>query len=157
MAATWKIPSLRQVAPFALAFVVVTAVVLLGPAIDPGLSTFWHRTVVSQATRDSPFSIWGQTSLGGLHVAVEALTVAFAIAIAFVPRWRSLRQVAALGAAAMIAVELCLDHWFYLYIPWFFPLLVLALALGPEVRVRREEETEQSGEVETQPVAAASA
>jgi uncharacterized BrkB/YihY/UPF0761 family membrane protein len=88
---------------------------------------------------------------------VEALTVAFAIAIAFVPRRRSLRQVAALGAAAMIAVEVCLDHWFYLYIPWFFPLLILALALGPEVRVRREEETEQVGEVETRPVVAASA
>ena len=24
----------------------------------------------------------------------------------------------------MIAVELTADHWFYLYIPWFFPFLL---------------------------------
>jgi Glycosyltransferase family 87 len=138
---------LRQVVPFTIALVVVTAILLAWPAIDPGLSTFWHRTVASQAGRDSPFSIWGQTSLGGLHVAVEVLTAVFAIAIAFVPRRRDLRQVAALGAAAMIAVEVCLDHWFYLYIPWFFPLLIVALALGPELRARRQEETDEQVEV----------
>jgi Glycosyltransferase family 87 len=138
---------LRQVVPFTIALVVVTAILLAWPAIDPGLSTFWHRTVASQAGRDSPFSIWGQTSLGGLHVAVEVLAAMFAIAIAFVPRRRDLRQVAALGAAAMIAVEVCLDHWFYLYIPWFFPLLIVALALGPELRARRQEETDEQVEV----------
>ena len=30
----------------------------------------------------------------------------------------------------MIGVELTLDHWFYLYIPWFLPFLIVALALG---------------------------
>ena len=27
----------------------------------------------------------------------------------------------------MIAVQLGIEHWFYLYIPWFFPLVMLAL------------------------------
>jgi hypothetical protein len=144
------LPSLQPVALFTLAFVAVGALVLVGPAVDPGLATFWHRTFSSQANRDSPFSIWGQADLGGLHLAVEALTVALAIAVAFLPRRRNLRQVAALGAAVTIAVELCLQHWFYLYIPWFFPLLVVALALTPETRVKRIEQPEQVGEAEPQ-------
>ena len=123
-------PPPRAVALFAIAFGAVTALVLAGPAVDPGLGTFWHRTFSSQANRDSPFSIWGQASLGGLHVVVEGLTLLLAVTVAFTPRRRTLRQVAALGAAVTIAVELCLHHWFYLYIPWFFPLLLLALAIG---------------------------
>ena len=35
-------------------------VVMLWPAIDPGLHTFYDRTIAYQAGRDSPFSIWGQ-------------------------------------------------------------------------------------------------
>jgi hypothetical protein len=35
--------------------------------------------------------------------------------------------VAALGAAVIIAVELTAEHWFYLYIPWFFALLLTGL------------------------------
>jgi hypothetical protein len=27
----------------------------------------------------------------------------------------------------MIAVQLGIDHWFYLYIPWFFGLVIVAL------------------------------
>ena len=42
----------------------VTALVLAGPAVGPRALTFWHRTIASQADRDSPFSIWGQASLG---------------------------------------------------------------------------------------------
>ena len=33
---------------------------MLWPAIDPGLHTFYDRTIAYQADRDSPFSIWGQ-------------------------------------------------------------------------------------------------
>ena len=128
-------PPWHELALFAIAFAAVSALVLAGPAVDPGLGTFWHRTFSSQANRDSPFSIWGQASLGGLHVVVEVLALALAIAVAFTPRRRTLRQVAALGAAVTIAVELCLHHWFYLYIPWFFPLLLVALAMG---EARRE-------------------
>ena len=40
---------------------------------------------------------------------------------------RGLVEVAALGAAVMIAFELCLTYWFYLYIVWFFPLVIVAL------------------------------
>jgi hypothetical protein len=124
-------PARRPTAVFLVVFTAAVALLLAGPAVDPGLSTFWERTISFQVGRDSPFSIWGQvSSLRWLHTAVKVFAVGLALGVAFVPRRRSMRQVAALGAAVMIAVELTADHWFYLYIPWFFPLLALALALG---------------------------
>ena len=39
--------------------------------------------------------------------------------------------VAALGAAVLIALQLTVTHWFYLYLVWFLPLLLIAL-LTPE-------------------------
>jgi hypothetical protein len=120
-----KAPSL-----FALGFVAVTVVVMLWPAIDPGLKVFYDRTIGAQTGRSSPFSIWGQAEwLEPLRVAILAGTGALALALAFVPRRKSLLQVAALSAALMIAVQLTLHHWFYLYIVWFFPLMLVALAL----------------------------
>jgi hypothetical protein len=64
-----------------------------------------------------------------LRVAILAATGVLAIALAFVPRKKSLLQVAALSAALMLGVQITLHHWFYLYIVWFFPLMLIALAL----------------------------
>jgi len=120
----------RKLALFAAGFAAVTVAAMLWPAIDPGLHTFYERTIAAQAGRSSPFSIWGQAeSLEPLRVAILAATGALAIALAFVPRKKSLLQVAALSAALMIAVQITLHHWFYLYIVWFFPLMLIALCL----------------------------
>jgi hypothetical protein len=112
-------------------FIVITVLALLWPAIDPGLETFYDRTIASQAGRDSPFSIWGQTSLEPIRIAILALTGIAAIAFAFIPRQKSLVQLAALSAALLILLQLTLHHWFYLYIVWFYPLLLIALAASP--------------------------
>jgi hypothetical protein len=121
----------RQVALFTVAFAATIAVMLVLPAIDPGLATFYDRTLKSQIDRTSPFSIWGQDpSLEWLQTAVKAFAVGLAILVAFVPRRRSLPQIVALAAAVMIAVELAAEHWFYLYIPWFYPLALPALAFS---------------------------
>ena len=66
----------------------------------------------------------GVTS-GGHLPAVRIL----AIVVAFRPGLRSTAQVAALAAAVVIASQLAVDHWFYLYIPWFCGLVFAALAL----------------------------
>ena len=63
--------------------------------------------------------------------------------VAFVPRRKSILQLAALTAAVLIGFELVLTHWFYLYIPWFFPFVAFAV-LAP-VR-RRQEAEEQAAE-----------
>ena len=123
----------RGAALFLLAFAFAIGVMLILPVLDPGLSGFYDRTVKSQIDRTSPFSIWGQDhSLEWLQTAVKALAVGLALAVAFVPRRRSLVQVAALAAAVMIAVELTAEHWFYLYIPWFAALVLPALAFSIE-------------------------
>jgi hypothetical protein len=118
----------RVVIPFAIAFAITILVVSLQALQDPGLSTFWHRTIAEQGGRDSPFSIWGQEpSLGWLQALVKASVVGLALLVAFRPRRRDHVTVAALGAAVMIGMELTVDHWFYLYIPWFLPFLLIAL------------------------------
>lgn len=121
--------ALRSPLLFTVAFLAAAALFLAHPAIDPGLGEFYDRTLGSQLDRVSPFSIWGQANLGWLHTIVKVATAALAVLVAFVPRTRSLTQVAALAGAVMIAVELTLEHWFYLYIPWFLPMLLLAIAV----------------------------
>jgi hypothetical protein len=130
----------RSALLFAAGFAVVTVLAMLWPTINPGLHTFYERTIAAQAGRSSPFSIWGQDeSLEPIRVAILAATGVLAIALAFVPRKKSLLQVAAFSAALMLGVQITLHHWFYLYIVWFFPLMLIALCLleptdepGPE-------------------------
>jgi hypothetical protein len=118
----------RVIWPFALAFAITIALAMAQTLLDPGLSTFWDRTIGNQAGRDSPFSVWGQEpSLGWLHAAVKVAAVGLALLVAFLPRRRDPVTVAALGAAVLIALQLTVDHWFYLYLPWFLPFLFVAL------------------------------
>jgi hypothetical protein len=123
------------VVSFVLAFIGISIAVMLWPAIDPGLHTFWDRTISYQADRNSPFSIWGQVDgIEPLRTGIFVLVAALAIAFAFWPRDKSLTQVAALGAALLIGAELTAEHWFYLYIVWFYPLLLVAMATVAERR-----------------------
>jgi hypothetical protein len=119
----------RTIALFTAAFLATAAFLLLWPAIDPGLHTFYNRTIAYQAGRSSPFSIWGQApSLKPLRIAILAATGLMSLAFAFVPKRKTLVQVAALSAALLISLQLTAQHWFYLYIVWFYPLLLVALS-----------------------------
>jgi hypothetical protein len=140
---------------FGAVFVSVCALLLVYPAVDPGLATTWERTIQSQLDRTSPFSIWGQVSwLQPLQTLLMIATVGLAAALALVPRKRALVQVSALSAAVIIATQLTLEHWFYLYIPWFFGMLMAAIApdsneetadAGPTAASRRVELGEPAG------------
>ncbi len=115
---------------FVLAFGIIIVLLMLWPAIDPGLHTFWDRTVAYQSGRDSPFSIWGQVpSLEPLRIAILVVTGLLAVALAVWPKRKSLVQVVALSAALLIAVQLTAQHWFYLYIVWFYPALLIGISL----------------------------
>jgi hypothetical protein len=118
----------RPLLLFAGGFAAASALLMLWPAIDPGLHTVYDRTIAYQQSRDSPFSIWGQVSIEPLRTALLAATAALSLLLAFRPRRKSPAQLAALCAALLIALQLTMQHWFYLYIVWFFPLLLLALA-----------------------------
>ncbi len=126
-----RLGEVRSIALFCLAFGAVLAATVLPLLPDGGLVEVYERTVAFQASRDSPFSVWGQAeSLGWLQTAVQVGTLALAVAVAFVPRRRSAIQVAALAAAVLVAVQLGVTHWFYLYIVWFAPLVFVALLAG---------------------------
>jgi Glycosyltransferase family 87 len=141
---------LRALALFGLALAGVGALAMLQTLLDPGLATFWDRTVEQQVDRESPFSIWGQEpGLEPLRTGLVVVTAGLAVLLAFAPRRRDPARVAALAAAVLIAVQITAEHWFYLYIVWFFPLLMAALAghrsvvgrdVSPPHQADREEE-----------------
>ncbi len=58
---------------------------------------------------------------------LQGAVIAVALGAAFLPARRGLMEVAALGAAILIALQLTLNYWLYPYIVWFFPLAVVAL------------------------------
>jgi hypothetical protein len=119
---------LRTVVPYVVAFL-VTALVVSLPILLRGenLGTVYDRTVGFQASRGSPFSIWGMYGLTTLQHVWQALAAGLAVAAAFLPRRRDIVGLAAMGAAVTIALQLGVTHWFYLYLVWFFPFLVVAL------------------------------
>ncbi len=116
---------------FVTGFALTAAVLLAWPAIDPGFHTVYDRTIAYQAGRASPFSVWGQVAgLEPLRIAILATAATLALLFAFRPKQKQLFQVAALGAALLIGVQLTMHHWFYLYIVWFYPLLLLGMTIS---------------------------
>ena len=123
------LPTRRKVARLALFAVAFAAVVVLTFALTvDDLGTFWDRTVGFQADRDAPFSIWGLYDLDALQRVAQGLAVLIAAGVALVPRRPEERvRLAALCAAVLVALQLAVTYWFYLYLVWFFPLVMLAL------------------------------
>ncbi|HXC45044.1 MAG TPA: hypothetical protein VNU24_00445, partial [Solirubrobacteraceae bacterium] len=128
----------RALALFALTFLLTVVLVSIPALTHDSLHTIYERTLVYQSKRESPFSVWGLYGssptgghylhwLGGLRDVVVGAGIALALALAVLPRRADLVGLAACAAAILIAVQLGIDHWFYLYIPWFFGLVMLAL------------------------------
>jgi Glycosyltransferase family 87 len=115
-------------------FVLATGVSFAVFLPSGGIREVWNHTLGYQLTRSDIFSIWAlHPSLAPLKVAVELGAVLLTLAVALRPRGpRTPAQVAALAAAVIIALQLPALHWFYMYIVWFLPLvLIAALAGGP--------------------------
>lgn len=132
----WPRPS--RIALYVGGFAAAIAAAMAPVVLSGDWHYFWRDTIVYQFDRPAPFSIWGlwggaqispPSSLQPIQRIAEAATVLFGISVMFFPRGeRSLLQVAALAAALVICVQLCLAYWFYLYIPWFFAPAIVALA-----------------------------
>ena len=131
----------RPLVLFALAFLATAAVLTIPLLPDGGFRELYDRSLGYQASRGSPFSVWGQApSLHALQTVTKVAAICLAAAFFFVPRDRSTTQLAALGAALVIVVQVTANHWFYPYAVWFAPLVLIAVFArerGPEPIVRR--------------------
>jgi hypothetical protein len=137
-------PTLVFAGAFLAATLAASSILLLEPNPVHAARVFWDRTLGWQIDRESPFSIWDwrqyHAGLPDLHLlqrVLEVLLLVGAVAVYFVPRRKSPLQLAALTAALLIGVELVLTHWFYLYLPWFFPFAAFAV-LAPAAEPVRE-------------------
>ncbi len=126
---------LRSSLIFAAAFLAVWAVVLLPLLPDGGFREFYDRTFGYQASRGSPFSVWGlEPSLDGVQKLARLFPVLIGAALFFVPRRRTALQAAALGAAVLIATQVGSTHWFYFFILWWTPYVLINL-FGSQERI----------------------
>ena len=107
----------------------------------------------STATRRSRSGTGGSTTpracpnLQIVQRVLEVLLVVGSLSLAWVPRRRSPLRMAALTGAVLVGFELVLTHWFYLYLPWFFPFIALAL-IGPLPGDVQEQEDEKAAVVD---------
>jgi hypothetical protein len=117
----------RSALIFSIAFAAAAALCLIPFLPDGGLREFYDRTFGYQATRGSPFSVWGLApSLDFAQPLVRAAAASLALSVAFWPRFKTPVQVAALAAAVTIAIQLTATHWFYFYVVWFLPFVLVA-------------------------------
>jgi hypothetical protein len=131
-------PSLAFVVGFLLATVAAFSILLFEPSTVEAAKDFYRRTLENQIDRESPFSLWdwrqyharGLPDLQLAQRVLEGLLVAGAVVAAFLPRRKTPLQLAALTAALLLGFELVLTHWFYLYIPWFFPFVAYAVLVS---------------------------
>jgi hypothetical protein len=131
-------PRPRSIAGYVLAFGATVVAIMLYVLVKHNLHAFWHDSIAYQSDRVTPFSVWGLWGgLGALQRLLQGMAVGLAILVAFYPVRRGVVEVAALGAAVLIALQLTVNYWLYPYIVWFFPLVMVALfAAHPDRRER---------------------
>lgn len=118
----------RRVIVAASATLAVCVLSVLAFLPDGGLREFYNATVGFQLGEESPFSVWGQVSgLAPLQTALKVVTALFAAGLFLRPARRGTGQIAALAAAVLIATQIAGNHWIYLYVVWFAPLMLVAV------------------------------
>jgi hypothetical protein len=95
------------------------------------IDVFYERTLAFQGDRVSPWTIYTQVpQTSFLQKPLTAGVIFLGLLVAFVPRRKTLRRLAALSAALVIAFQLTVNYWFYAYIVWFEPFVFVALLLA---------------------------
>lgn len=135
----WAGDRWRTVAVFGLGLLIAGILGLATIVLHEGsLRAFYDASLGFQADRLSPFTPWGlYDGLGTLQTVVQAAGVLFGVAVAFLPRRQDVVGLAALSAAVLVALQLGLGYWFFLYVVWWIPLVLVALLCRdgePELR-----------------------
>ncbi|MGZ4170622.1 MAG: hypothetical protein ACXVR1_02395 [Solirubrobacteraceae bacterium] len=144
----------RAVLRYGAAFAATVVVLMLPVLLKHDLKAFWDDSILYQSNRTTPFSVWGLWGgLGGVQSALQGAVIALALGAAFLPARRGLVEVAALGGAILIALQITLNYWLYPYITWFFPVAIVALlASHPDRHERPLEMWPGAGRADAEPV-----
>jgi hypothetical protein len=121
---------------YALSLVVSLVAMLAWPLITSGPAQFLRSTVGYQVVQRGDgvqFSIW--TYMPDVAMVARPVLAGLLLVLALSPMWRpevrDVREHAALAAALLIGAQLLLGYWFYSYLTWFYPLLVVAMVRAP--------------------------
>ncbi len=133
-------------------------VVLLDGRPFEAAKLFYEKTLAFQGDRVSPWTIYSQVpELAFLQRPMTAIVIFLTILVAFVPRKKTLRRLAALSAALVIAFQLTVNYWFFAYVIWFEPFVFVSLLLATNHKTEldghqasgirhQQEEGEEGGE-----------
>ena len=103
-------------------------VLFLNGEIFGSLKLFYEKTLAFQGERDTPWTIFTQIpQTEVLQSPLIAAVILLGFVLGVFPRVRTVRRLAALSAALVIAFQLTTSYWFYPYIIWFQPFIFLAL------------------------------
>ena len=126
---------------YALTLAASLAAMLAWPLITSGPAQFLDSTLGYQLIQrggGTQFSIW--TYMPHLAIAARPVLAVALVLLALSPVARppaqDAREHAALAAALLIGAQLLLGYWFYSYLTWCYPLLIIAV-----VRARPARET----------------
>ena len=117
---------------YALTLVAALSAMLAWPLITSGPTQFLESTLGYQLIQRGggvQFSIW--TYLPQVAIVARPILAAALVLLALSPMWRpqaqDAREHAALAAALLIGAQLLLGYWFYNYLTWCYPLLIVAI------------------------------
>jgi glycosyl transferase family 87 len=121
---------------YALTLVVSLAAMLAWPLITSGPAQVLDSTLGYQLFQRGggvQFSIW--TYLPQMAIVARSVLAAALVLLALSPMVRppvqNAREHAALAAALLIGAQLLLGYWFYSYLTWCYPLLIIAIIRAP--------------------------
>jgi hypothetical protein len=124
---------------YALTLIAALAAMLTWPLITSGPAQFLDSTLGYQLLQRGggvQFSIW--TYLPHVALVARPVLAAALVLLALSPMLRppvqDARNQAALAAALLIGAQLLLGYWFYSYLIWFYPLLLVAVIQPPRER-----------------------
>jgi hypothetical protein len=123
-------------ARYALTLAAALAAMLTWPLITSGPAPFLHSTLGYQLIQrggGAQFSIWTYLphAATAARPALAAALVLLALTPLLRPPVRDPRQHAALAAALLLGAQLLLGYWFYSYLTWCYPLLIIAIIQTP--------------------------
>ena len=126
---------------YALTFLAALAAMLAWPLADPGPAQFIRSTFGYQLWQRGggvQYSIWTYLphTATAARVILAAALVLLALSAMSRRQAQDAREHAALAAALLIGGQLLLGYWFYNYLTWCYPVLIIAI-----VRARPDQQT----------------